>query len=145
MGFVSCSLSNRTIVLFCLRVLSWDLSSTGLPCSSTCLVMPSRQKRYKRFLEEVEYLRSLADDRICASCAATYWLKEWLTRQAKYIYICNVLHSWILVGHILMLDTDCASLTGKSTQLYANPQKTVGAISIHHQQNEREAMLRWLS
>ena len=48
--------------------------------------MPNRE----RFLAEVEYLASLADDRICASCAAEYWLKKWLSRQGHISFtICN--------------------------------------------------------
>lgn len=38
--------------------------------------MPNRA----RFLEEVRFLESVADEKLCASCAATWWLKKYLSR-----------------------------------------------------------------
>lgn len=51
--------------------------------------MPTRsiKARKARFWAEVEYMKSLANERICASCAATYWLKAWLTRLGPNLYI----------------------------------------------------------
>ena len=52
--------------------------------------MPTRVSKAARarFVAEVEYMKSLANERICASCAATYWLKPWLTRPGP-----NLLHT----------------------------------------------------
>ena len=69
--------------------------------------MPNR----RRFLAEIEYLASLADDRICASCAAEYWLKQWLERQG---HICNGLVSCY---HLFPINdiSACSQLAGMTT------------------------------